>query len=265
MAEGGDSSLVRKSGAGNKLSLFLQGFVSLNILWYIVSLALHTRVVPQPMAVYQHLDRILSDRLYLHALASLMRAACGLALSLAAGVPLGLLMARSGLWNRILNPLLYFAYPVPKTALLPVVMLLFGLGDLSKIAVVVLIVVFQVIVATRGAALGIPSETYNHIRSLGATGMQLFRHVTLPAILPDLLTNTKVAAGTALSILFFTETYGTHWGLGWYIMDSWSRIDYSGMYLGIMTIGLLGFSIFIGVDALERKVCKWRFRQVQWI
>jgi NitT/TauT family transport system permease protein len=248
----------RRIKASNKYLLFVQGFVALNVVWYLLSLTLQTRAFPSPAAVYLHLDKILSDRLYLHLLASLGRASCGLVLSLAAGIAVGLVMARSKAWNRILNPLLYFAYPVPKTALLPVIMLLLGLGEASKIGIIVLIVVFQVIVTTRGAVLGIPRETYGYIRSLGASGVQAFFHVTLPAILPELLTNVKVSAGTALSILFFAETYGTHWGLGWYIMDSWSRIDYPGMYLGILSISLLGFAFFAGVDVLEEKFCSWR-------
>lgn len=248
--------------ARKKLLLFLQGFIGLNLLWYLLSMLLNIRVLPSPLAIYLHIDKFISDGLYLHVLASLFRVACGLVISLAAGISIGLIMAQSRLWNRLLNPLVYFTYPIPKTALLPVVMLLFGLGDSSKISVIVLIVVFQVIVVVRGAALNIPQETYNHIRSLGATGAQAFRHVTLPAILPELITNTKVSIGTALSILFFTEGYGTQWGLGYYIMDAWTRIDYPAMYLGILVIGLLGFMLFVLMDTAEERLCRWKTKDL---
>ncbi len=244
-----------------KLLLFAEGILALHAIWLVLALLLNLRALPTPIAVYARVGKFLTDGLALHTLASLFRVACGLLIALLAGGSLGLLMARSPRWNRLLHPLVYLTYPVPKTALLPVIMLLFGLGDGSKITVIVLIVVFQVIVVVRGAALNVPQETYNHLKSLGATGMQAFRHATLPAILPELLTNTKVSIGTALSILFFTEVYGTHWGLGYYIMDAWTRIDYPGMYLGILVIGLLGFVLFVGMDVLEERLCQWKHRQ----
>lgn len=241
-----------------KLLVFLQGFVALNLLWFVLSVVLNTRVLPSPITVYLHIGKFISDGLVLHILTSLFRVAAGLFISLVVGISIGLLMAYSRVWNKVLNPLVYFTYPVPKTALLPVIMLLFGLGDSSKIIMIVLIVVFQVIVAVRGSALNIPAETYNYIRSLGSPGLQAFRHVTLPAILPELLTNTKVSIGTALSILFFTEAYGTSRGLGYYIMDCWTRMDYAGMYLGIVVIGLVGFVLFAAMDILEEKMCRWK-------
>lgn len=246
--------------ARKKLVMFIQGFLTLHALWFVAALLLHHRALPSPLAVYAKIGRFASDGLLLHLLASLFRAASGLLIALLAGGLAGLLMARSKAWNKILNPIVYLTYPVPKTALLPVVMLLLGLGDASKIALIALIVVFQVIVVVRGAVLNIPMETYNYVKSLGATPAQSFRLVTLPAVLPELLTNTKVSIGTALSILFFTEAYGTSLGLGYYILDAWTRIDYPSMYLGIITIGLLGFALFVGMDLLEERLCGWRSR-----
>lgn len=240
--------------------VFLQGFLALNLLWFLFALALNTKVLPSPVTVYLHLGKLITDGVFIHILASLFRVVVGLFLALALGMPLGLLMARSKTWDRLLHPLVYLAYPVPKTALLPVVMLFLGLGDSTKISVIALIVVFQVIVTARDAARNIPCETYNYIRSLGASGLQAFLHVTLPAILPELFTNTKVSVGTALSVLFFTEGYGTNLGLGYYIMDSWQRIDYTGMYLGILAIALLGFALFAALDTVESSICRWKER-----
>jgi NitT/TauT family transport system permease protein len=167
-------------------------------------------------------------------------------------------MAYSKTWNRILNPLVYFTYPVPKTALLPVVMLLFGLGDSSKIIMIFLIVVFVVIVAVRDAVLNIEPQIYYPIKSLGASKWQIFKWITFPAILPELLTNMRVSIGTSLSILFFTEGYGTHYGIGYFILDAWTRIDYMGMYAGIVAISLFGFVLFVLTDMLEEAACKWK-------
>jgi NitT/TauT family transport system permease protein len=244
--------------AKKKIKLFLQGFVMVNVLWYVLAVIVDLHVLPTPIEVYLNLGNLYDTRLHIHILASFYRVVSGLAISLILGVSIGLLMAYSKTWNRILNPLVYFTYPVPKTALLPVVMLLFGLGDTSKVILIVLIVVFQVIIAVRDAALNIPPETYNPIRSLGASKLQIFRYITFPAIMPELLTNLRLSIGTALSILFFAEGYGTQLGIGYYILDAWTRIDYMGMYAGIVAISLFGFVLFVLTDMLEEAACKWK-------
>ncbi len=236
----------------------MQGFITLNVLWYFMATAVPMRVLPKPTDVYLHMGDLYGDSLYIHLLVSLYRIAVGLGISLVVGVVIGLLMAYSKLGNRIVNPLVYLTYPIPKTALLPVVMLMFGLGDTSKIIMIVLILVFQIIVAVRDAVLNIPPDYYNHIRSLGASKIQVFRHITLPAVLPALLTNLRLSLGTALSILFFAEGYGTRFGIGYYILDAWTRIDYLDMYAGIVAIALLGFVLFVLVDSLEEHVCRWK-------
>lgn len=241
-----------------KIKTFLQGFIIFNILWYLSSMIINMKVLPSPMDIYLNMDNLYGEKLYIHVLASLYRVGSGLIISLFLGALIGLLMAYSNRWNKILNPLVYFTYPIPKTALLPMVMLLFGLGDSSKIIIIVLILIFQIIVAVRDAVFNIPSGTYDSIRSLGASRLQIFIHITLPAILPELLTSLRLSLGTALSILFFAEGYGTQYGIGYYILDAWSRIDYIGMYAGIVVISLLGFALFIVIDIFAEVVCKWK-------
>ena len=98
---------------------------------------------------------------------------------------------------------------------------------------------------------------YQVIKSAGANKWQVIHHVTLPAILPQLLTSVRISLGTAVSVLFFVEGYGTEYGLGYYILDAWSRINYIDMYLGIMVISLMGFVLFILIDFLSDQLCKW--------
>jgi NitT/TauT family transport system permease protein len=216
------------------------------------------KILPRPTEVYLNMFKLSNQDLYKHVFVSLYRVSSGIIISLIIGSLIGLLMAYSKTWNKILNPLVYFTYPIPKTALLPIVMLLYGLGDKSKIIIIVLILVFQIIVAVRDAALNIPYETYNPIRSLGSSKLQIFSHITLPAILPELLTTLRLSIGTALSILFFAEGYGTKYGIGYYILDAWSRISYLEMYTGIIILGLLGFVLFMLIDILEESLFKWK-------
>jgi NitT/TauT family transport system permease protein len=242
----------------NRLKLFTQGFIMINILWYLFASTLNLRVLPKPTQIYVNLDKVFTSDLGLHIIVSLYRIIASIGVSLVIGLILGVVMAYSKTWNKILNPLVYFSYPVPKAALLPVVMLLFGLGDASKIIVIVLIVVFQVIIAMKDAILNIPQENYSLLKSLGASKYQLFRHITLPGILPELITNLRLALGTSLSVLFFIESYGTQYGIGYFILYAWTRIDYISMYGGIIVISIIGFILFILVDLLEEFLCKWK-------
>jgi len=237
--------------------LFIQGVLLLNILWFIASILIDSNVVPNPLEIYKNLTRLAEDDIVIHILYSLRRIAIGLALSLAIGTPIGILMAYSKNFSKVLYPLIYLCYPIPKSVLLPVAMLLWGMRDGSKIVIIFLIIVFQVIVSVRDSVANIDASMYQVIKSAGANRWQVIRHVTLPAILPQLLTSVRISLGTAVSVLFFVEGYGTEYGLGYYILDAWSRINYIDMYLGIMVISLLGFALFMLIDLLSNKLCKW--------
>ena len=239
--------------------IFLQGFLSVNLIWLIAYLLTDTTVIPNPLRVYQNFPVVLKDHMLIHILYSLRRIGAGLALSLIIGIPLGILLAYSRKANRILYPLIYFSYPIPKTALLPIAMLLLGMRDGSKVVIMVLVLVFQVIISVRDSIQTIDKSMYQVIKSVGANKLAIIHHVTMPAILPNLLTSLRVSLGAALSILFFVEGYGTTYGIGYYIQDAWSRINYIEMYIGIITIAVIGFFLFVAVDYLAYRMCKWNY------
>lgn len=237
--------------------LFLEGFFIINLLWYISYLTVQTTVIANPITVYQNFGKVFENHILIHILASLKRIGIGVFLSLLVGIPIGILIAYSKNANKVLFPLVYFSYPIPKTALLPIAMLLWGMRDGSKIIILFLIIVFQVIVAVRDSVNQIDKSFYLITSSAGASRLQIIRHITLPAILPELLTSLRVSLGTAVSVLFFVEGYGTRYGMGYYIVDAWSRIDYIGMYSGIIVISVVGFFLFVLVDFIFEKLCAW--------
>lgn len=215
-------------------------------------------IVPSPYAVFLNIVEIFAAKMSIHVLYSLGRIIAGILVSVLIGVPLGFLMGYFSRIDRLLSPMVYFTYPIPKLALLPVVMLLFGLGELSKLMMIVLIIVFQVVITSRDAVKSIPAETFHSLQSLGASKRQTFTEVILPASLPEVLTATRLALGTAVSILFFTETFGTEYGMGYFIMDAWMRVNYLDMYAGIVILSFMGFLIFSIIDAAETYLCAWR-------
>ncbi len=234
------------------------GLVMLIVLWYIVSLLVKMPIIPNPILVFINLLQVFQDKIAVHVFYSLVRILEGIGISILIGVPLGFLMGYFPKWDKILSPLLYFAYPIPKIALLPIIMVLFGLGEASKLIMIVLIIIFQIIITSRDAVKDIPKETFHSLQSLGANQPQIFTEIIIPSALSEILTATRLALGTAISILFFTETFGTEYGMGFFIMDSWLRVNYLDMYAGIVVLSLIGFSLFVLIDTMERRVCSWR-------
>jgi len=242
---------------------FFCGFLTVNILWFLAACFINSPILPTPLAVYQNLLRLfLEQGMLLHLGHSLFRMFNGLLISILLGLILGLIMAQSPFWNKILNPFIYFTYPIPKIALLPAVMLLSGLGDASKIIMITLIITFQIIINVRDSVKAIPKETYHILLCLGASQEKLFKEVTLPSALSSILSSVRVALGTTLSILFITETYGTRFGMGFYIMDAWMRVNYIDMYGGIVVLSALGFGLFLMIDLVEAIVLQWRKNEI---
>jgi len=236
----------------------LYSFMVVLVLWWAVAGVLSLPIVPSPYKVYINIMEIFASKIEIHVMYSLGRIIAGIAISILVGVPVGFLMGYFDKVDKILSPLVYFTYPVPKLALLPVVMLLFGLGEASKLLMIILIIVFQIVISSRDAVKSIPKETFRSLQSLGATKLQTFTEIILPASLPEVLTATRLALGTAVSILFFTETFGTEYGMGYFIMDSWMRVNYLDMYAGIVILSFMGFCVFTAIDIVEGYVCSWR-------
>lgn len=240
------------------LNQMLWGALLINLLWYAAARILQINALVDPVTVYLHIGEVWRNSMSEHMLASLWRIAAGVSIAGLTGLLLALWMTQSKTAGKLLGAFVYFSYPIPKLALLPVVMLLAGLGDATKIIMIVLIILFQVIINLRDSLKNIPRESFLIVTSLGAGRWQVFRHVTMPAILPDLLSTLRVAIGTAISVLFVTETYGTDRGMGYFIVDAWMRINYIEMYAGIVILSMTGFFLFLLTDLLESVLCKWK-------
>ena len=235
----------------------LFGFVLFTALWHLFAVMLASPALPEPLTVYLAYREALQGGITAHAAASFLRVCIGLGISLVLALATGTFMGLNSHGNRFLGPLLYFTYPLPKLALLPVVMLVFGIGEASKIIIIVLILVFPLTLSIRDAIRSIPVENYALLISLKASRWESLRHVTLPAVLPEVISSLRVSVGIALSALFFTESYGTDKGLGFYIIDCWMRLDYVQMYFGLTALAFSGFSLFFLFDAIERLFCRW--------
>ena len=242
----------------NYLLYLSVGFLIINLIWFILDKIVVMPALPEPMQVYASYPRAIKNGIFAHINASLLRVLAGLGISLIIAVLLGLAMGYNKRLNKILGPVVYLSFPVPKLALMPVIMIFFGIGELSKILIVVLIIVFQLTVSIRDAVLSIPKEDYDVFVSLNASAWDKIRHIAFPAVVPAMLSSLRVSTGIAISILIVVETYGTLHGLGFYLIDSWMRADYIQMYFGILVLSVLGCTIFMLFDAAEKYFCRWK-------
>jgi len=239
--------------------VFLAALVLL-VVWQMTALLVNFPILPGPYEVLHVFLRELQNGLPSHFVFSLWRVFAGMALSVLAAVPVGLAIGGSGALNRIFSPLIYLLYPIPKVVFVPVVILFLGIGDLAKIAIMFLILFFQIVVLVRDQAAGLPPQLIQSLHSLGAGRRALFRFVYLPASLPAILTALRQSIGTAVAVLYITELSATKYGLGYYIYYNGSTLlDYPAMYAGVVAMSLLGLGMYFSVDWLERKWCKWKF------
>ena len=234
--------------------------LALLIAWQLLAWLLRVDVLPGPTAVLAIFFRELPAKLGRHFLVSAWRVTVSIILAMALAVPAGLVLGQSKALNRFFSPLVYILYPVPKIVFLPVILLLLGIGNLSKVFIIWLVLFFQILVVVRDQASALRPELIYSVRSLGAGRRALFRFVYLPATVPAALTALRVSVGTAIAVLFFAESFATTSGLGYYIInDSWGRLAYPEMYAGVIAMSLLGLLLYFLIDRLERWLAPWVF------
>ena len=230
------------------------------VFWQLLSWVINKAILPGPFVVIQTFFSELGDGLISHVLASLWRVVASTALAILLAAPAGLIMGQSSRVNSIFSPIVYLIYPIPKVVLVPVLLLIFGIGDLAKILIIFIILFFQILVLVRDQAANLRPELLQSVRSLGAGRRALFRFVYLPASLPAILTALRQSVGTAVAVLYIAELFATQKGLGYYIYLNGSTLfNYPAMYAGILAMSLLGLGLYFGVDWLEKRLCPWLF------
>lgn len=235
----------------------LYGLLSVLCLWQLLSLLIDSNVVPTPYEATLKFLILFPTELWRHLLISLYRMFLALGIALLIGIPLGLLCGLHSLSDRFISPMTYILYPLPKVAFLPLFMIFFGIGDASKIILMVSIIVFQVFLAVRDGVKEIPHSLFQSMASLGLNRYEQLKHLIIPAMLPKLFSALRVSLGISIATLFFAENYATTYGIGYVVMNAWSMVDYPKMFAGIMGLSLMGLLLFKFIDLLETKCCPW--------
>lgn len=221
-----------------------------------------TRFFPAPSAVLVQLQELLARGvLQQHVGITLGRIAIGFALGAVPGLVVGIIMGLSPLIRAALQPLVGALFPIPKIAVLPLLMLIFGLGEGSKYAVVAVGVFFQVLISTIAGVVNIDRIYFDVGKTFHTSPGQTFRSIALPGALPVIFAGFRLGWGTALLLLVTAEMVRSTAGLGFLIWQSWQTFNVEEMYAGLIVISLIGFVSFLLIDWLERVVIPWKARK----
>lgn len=237
----------------------LYGMSIVIILWYLLHIGVKSNVVPGPYYTIKRFIIIFPGILSFHIMASFLRILVAVTISILIGVPIGLWIGINKKADSIITPIVYILYPLPKIAFLPIFMILFGIGDAAKIILIVTIIIFQILLAVRDGVKEIPKELFYSVSTAGVSKLGLYRHLILPAVFPKLFSGLRISIGISISALFFAENFATNYGIGYFIMNSWTMVDYLDMFSGILALSLLGLFLLGSIDIVERKVCPWIF------
>lgn len=244
----------------HKILSLVYGLAVVIGLWYLASILLGNRLIPLPHTVFAVFWRLtISGQLPLHGAASLLRLGIGIIFAVLLGVPIGIFTGISRKMDRLVSPVIYILYPLPKIAFLPVFMLLFGLGDLSKILLLLSVILFQIILAARDAVKEIPRELHIASRTLNLSRRDLFFNLYLPSVLPRLFSALRISVGIGIAVLFFAENYASSYGLGYFVMNSWVMINYPLMFAGIMALGISAALVLALLDWIQHIICPWLY------
>lgn len=218
-----------------------------------------TRFFPAPSSVLTLLFQMVrSGELLTNTLASLSRLFWG---TLLGGVPalvLGIVMGLNRPVRAVFDPLIAATYPVPKSAILPLALLVFGLGESSKIFMVAIGVFYPVAINATTGVLGINRVYLDVGRNFKASRWNMFRTIALPGALPVILAGFRLGIGIGLILIAIAEMVGARSGLGYMIWNAWETFAVEQMYVGLFTIALIGFALNLLLYEVERLIIPWK-------
>jgi ABC-type nitrate/sulfonate/bicarbonate transport system permease component len=203
-------------------------------------------------------DMVISGELIVNGQASLLRIIIGFLTGSIAGVFLGLFLGFSKLADAMGNPVIYALYPIPKIALLPLIILWLGIGELSKISIIALGVFFPVVINTYSGVKNLDPLLIKVAVSFKTTKVNIIRKVILPGAMPVIFAGLKLAAGTALLLLVAAEMIAAKEGIGAMILHYGDLMLTTKLMVGILTLSLLGVVFNHFLQWVERRVIPWK-------
>jgi ABC-type nitrate/sulfonate/bicarbonate transport system permease component len=220
---------------------------------------LDARFFPAPSSVIVELVLLAqSGQLFIDIGWTLLRVVIGTLLGTIPGVVLGIFLGLSPLVRAFVQPAISALYPVPKIALFPLVMLIFGIGEASKWAIVAVAVFFQVFYSTLAGVVNIDRIYLDVASNFKASRWQTFYSVAIPGALPFIFTGFQLGLGMALIVVVIAENFGTQVGVGFLIWRSWQIFEVRDMYVGLIVVALMGYCFQLLLQRLQKAIIPWK-------
>jgi len=220
---------------------------------------LDARFFPAPTRVFSTLvSTIESGILWTHTWASLQRLFWGFLLGGIPALALGIAMGLYRPLRALFDPIIAATYPIPKSAILPLILLIFGLGEASKIVMVAIGVFYPVCINSVAGVLEINKIYLDVGKNFQASRWQVFRTIALPGALPIVMSGIKLGVGMGLILIAIAEMIGAKSGLGYMIWHAWEILAVEMMYVGLIVIAVLGFLFTLILNELERWIIPWK-------
>jgi ABC-type nitrate/sulfonate/bicarbonate transport system permease component len=240
--------------------LRLLPILALLVVWELIarSRIMSPFLLPRLTVVIPRIESdLLSGSLLIDVAMTLQRAFIGYTLAAASGIAVGIAMAESKAVHWFFDPIVSAGFPMPKIAFVPIFMLWLGLGDASKIALVMLACFFIIATNSYGGATGVDKHLLWAARSLGANRGKILRQIILPAATPQVLTGLQIALPMAVLITVASEMLMGGGGIGGRLLDASRFADSVGLFAGIVEIALLGTVLIRGFAGLRRHLLRW--------
>ena len=232
--------------------------LALLLAWQLAARFLAVGGVPDALSTFRELPAIIGDREALGEIAaSLRRMGTGFGIAFLFSVPLGLLMGRSRLASALVNPLLMVGYPVPKAALMPLIMLWLGVGDAAKILVIVLGVSLPIIYHAQQGARAVEEKLLWSAAAMGMSGSARLARVVLPAALPDILVGCRTGIVLALITMITSEMIARQTGAGNILFNALDMAQYETVYAMILVVSALGIGLDVLFERLRSGLTGW--------
>lgn len=246
------------------LSISLLTLGGLLLGWWAVTTAglIEPLFLPSPQAIARKGWILLSQgymdaSLWQHLGASLGRIGLALLAAVLTAIPLGIAIGRNRIARGIFDPLIEFYRPIPPLAYLPLIVIWCGIGELSKVLLIYLAIFAPIAIATATGVRNVDPTKLRAAQSLGASRVQLIRHVILPSALPDILTGVRIGLGVGWSTLVAAELVAATRGLGFMVQSAAQFLVTDVVILGILVIALIAFALELGLRALQRRLVPW--------
>ena len=241
--------------------LYLVSPIGLLAVWQLLLMAGFgdRRFIPAPSDIaVRFVQMIASGELAFNTAVTLWRIVAGYVIGAVPAVAVGLLMAMFRPVRLFFDPLIAALFPIPKVALMPLLLLAFGFGDASKIALVAIAVFFPVIVNTYVGAANIDKIYWDVAKNYGASQTVMFTRIVFFGALPMIFAGLRIALAVSFIVLVAAEFVATKAGIGYLIWNSWELLQVDVMFVGIVTIGILGLISSALFQEIERKVIPWK-------